>query len=1074
MFRTHSRIIAAIVMFFFTWTSGGVFSIAHAAVDAAKKDKAQEQRQKKAEGPEERFSKITEEMESTLADTKADVGSKKARLKAGRDEINKLDVEMRGQFAETEKKLKDAKLPAEILERHRKFVKHYDDNLNELKRNIERVEKAKNNAEAETELRKVHDHLKRVKAPSRHQKLDPNNLPHRQPKAQKREPRMKKEEFDRDLKKDKHAWKSAKRIQVAASGSVAGLLTADDLAETVEVQFTPEIKAKALELGNNPVKIYEWVRNNIEFVPTWGSIQGAQMTLLTKQGNAFDTASLLIALLRAAGISARYATGTVELPIDKVMNWAGGFTDPNAALNFMASGGVPITGLRSGGKVVAARLEHVWVKAWIDYIPSRGAVHKEGDTWIPLDGSFKKYNYSDGVDFKTAVPFDGQGFAAQLRAAAIVNDQEGYVTNVSSSTIQTTLSDYNTRLENYVAQNLPNATAADILGKKDIIRKEQPILPASLPYKVVVTGVEASEVPASYRHNIKFDIPGTPNIDEYGELLATTGLSFSASLPQLAGKRVIVSFDPATPADKAIIDSYVAQQATTLPAYLIQVVPTVRIDNVVVATGPPVGMGIEQPLTISISALNSSQLVTHNLYAGDYAAIGLNPSKIALDVLQNRIDKNDFSDPVGEMLHQTTLSYWGEVDAFNDVIAKTIGVRNLRHPSELAATAKISLSWLWGLRAYGTYKSRNIDVKLDNQSVMAKVIDSTKEYAYMQQSGANSSFLEGAVFDQLFGKNIGDSISAVNAMKLANDQGIPIYGIDANNVAATLPKLQVSQEIRDEVANAVNAGLVVQIPKTNISHLGWNGIGYIITNPVDGTAAYRISGGLNGGDSPTEQAFVQPTPKLPAIGISAWLVSIMASNMGLKLKMAGGFIMGITSAAPVSIPVPMGNPWALLCALLLGLIVAAVKQAVDTANNNKRDNWVVLRHYTKMETVELILAETLQDLSGFFLYRLYGSAGGECPVADGGPYLTNDVFINPLFEIDRIKISTILGIKDPPPNNDPREVTSFIDLRINTTDYPNYLSEFNVCNFRGGTQLHHKGTLYFGSPNSYQQYRLVP
>ncbi|WP_026842880.1 transglutaminase-like domain-containing protein [Citrifermentans bremense] len=338
--------------------------------------------------------------------------NKKLKLSAGKGELATLDVEIRKQFAETEKKLKDAKLPAEILERHYKFVKHYDDNLAELKGNIDRVEKAKDKAQAEVELEKTRVHLEKAKAPSRHQQLDPNNLPFRQPKAQKREPRMKKEEFERDLKKDKNAWRSQKRIHVASTGSVAGLLTPDDLAETIEVQFTPEIKAKAQELGNSPVKIYEWVRNNIEFVPTWGSIQGAQMTLLTKQGNAFDTASLLIALLRAAGIHARYVTGTVELPIANIMNWAGDFTDPMAALDFMSSGGVPTKGLAAGGKIVAARFEHVWVEAFIDYIPSRGAKHipEREDTWIKLDPTFKQHNYTQGIDIKNAVPFDAQGF----------------------------------------------------------------------------------------------------------------------------------------------------------------------------------------------------------------------------------------------------------------------------------------------------------------------------------------------------------------------------------------------------------------------------------------------------------------------------------------------------------------------------------------------------------------------------------------------------------------------------------------------------------------------------------------
>lgn len=36
MFRKYSKSIAAVVLCFFTWTSGGVFSIAHAAQDAVK------------------------------------------------------------------------------------------------------------------------------------------------------------------------------------------------------------------------------------------------------------------------------------------------------------------------------------------------------------------------------------------------------------------------------------------------------------------------------------------------------------------------------------------------------------------------------------------------------------------------------------------------------------------------------------------------------------------------------------------------------------------------------------------------------------------------------------------------------------------------------------------------------------------------------------------------------------------------------------------------------------------------------------------------------------------------------
>lgn len=43
--------------------------------------------------------------------------------------------------------------------------------------------------------------------------------------------------------------------------------TAADLAATEEVHLTPAITAQAAALNNNPVKIYNWVRNSIEYLP---------------------------------------------------------------------------------------------------------------------------------------------------------------------------------------------------------------------------------------------------------------------------------------------------------------------------------------------------------------------------------------------------------------------------------------------------------------------------------------------------------------------------------------------------------------------------------------------------------------------------------------------------------------------------------------------------------------------------------------------------------------------------------------------------------------------------------------
>ena len=129
------------------------------------------------------------------------------------------------------------------------------------------------------------------------------------------------------------------------------------------------------------------------------------------------------------------------------MNWVGGFTDVNSAVGFVGAGGTPITPIAQGGAINKVQMEHVWVEAYVDYIPSRGAVHRTGDTWAPLDGSYKQYVYTEGIDLATEVPFDAQAFVEQVQASATVDPVTGAVSGIDQTLIQTTLTNYQTQVE---------------------------------------------------------------------------------------------------------------------------------------------------------------------------------------------------------------------------------------------------------------------------------------------------------------------------------------------------------------------------------------------------------------------------------------------------------------------------------------------------------------------------------------------------------------------------------------------------------------------------------------------------
>ena len=171
----------------------------------------------------------------------------------------------------------------------------------------------------------------------------------------------------------------------------------DYLSFTVDNQSTSNLIDLAENLNHDAVNIYQYVYNNVEYIPAHGSIQGADYTAQNLRGGAMDQASLLIALLRLSNIPARYVYGSVTVDIEQAMNWVGGVTEANAAQNILSQGGVPNTlTINQQGDVINMNVEHVWVEAY------------QNEQWTALDASFKQYQYSEGIVLDDAVNINSQ------------------------------------------------------------------------------------------------------------------------------------------------------------------------------------------------------------------------------------------------------------------------------------------------------------------------------------------------------------------------------------------------------------------------------------------------------------------------------------------------------------------------------------------------------------------------------------------------------------------------------------------------------------------------------------------
>jgi len=668
--------------------------------------------------------------------------------------------------------------------------------------------------------------------------------------------------------------------------------SAGDLAPTDDVQITPRISDLAASLNNNPVRIYQWVRNNIEFLPTYGSIQGSELTLINLRGNAFDTASLLIALYRAAGIPSRYVYGTVEIPIDKALNWVGNVNTVAMAQDLLGQGGVPNVALVSGGRVTALRIEHVWVEAYVDYTPSRGAINRNPAAWVPVDASFKQYAYTQGIDVMGAVPFDVPGFVAQAQQGAAVDPAGGYIQNLNLTNVKAQLTSYSGQALSYINAAKPNAVAEDLLGRKTVIAETQSILLGSLPYKTVAVGQRMSTLPPALRHSVGL----TFYASFFDQAFDSPGLTYSVSLPKLGAGRLGVTYVPATAADAQVLANIKQQGSTTLPVYLIRVIPQVQIDGQTVASGAPVTMG--QQVYWSATLADPQNRATDTLLftnsAGDEIVWGIDGAGITQNAIQQRSDAVA-SDTASENLFRIALQYWYEYDLFDAYLASRKQGATARLPSIGAFSAPLVVSYFFGVPRSGTYRGRVMDVKRVLSALTAETNERVASIRYA--SGIVGSHLEGAIFEQILAKPNGASVSAVQLLRDAASQGIKIYRLTSQN-AASLNDISATADVKSDISAALSAGKFVLVPERSPAHNRWSGTGYIVADPATGAGAYLLNGGLNGGSDPNCDDDNEP-PHQPiwvyVLGFLAFLIimwMIIAAIIG-----SGGTLAPVGAAA---------------------------------------------------------------------------------------------------------------------------------------------------------------------------------
>ena len=752
-----------------------------------------------------RIEERIERLETKLARGE-DGNSEQAQIKQLENGLRQLERSIRRNLDTLGSWIGDQGLDPLIAQRQQQAVSDFETRLAQLYAKLSALEAAGDTNErlgkARDALQWLEDHGSRRTPPS----FDPNDLSNKAHKADKgNRPRLTPDAFARaGLHNNPYP-----RLAALGAFTFDALPGANDpayLAGTPEIVLTQSIRDQAAELEHDPVRIYHWVRNHIEWLPTWGAWQDAALTLSAKRGNALDIAGLTIALLRASGIPARYAHGTIEMPVERFTNWVGDFADIDAAWEYASVGGIPTTAVTSGGAITKMRLEHVWVEAAIDFVPSRGARNRAADTWVALDPSYKQYAYLQGLDVIDIAGIDPEQLAQSFVDSGSVNEAESWVTGFDPAVLEGARSQAQQALEAYIQNHLTDPTVGEVIGGRKTIVQEYPVLPSGLPYKTLFTGARYASLPDPLRHRMRLAFQK----DILGDLIDPVTYPWA----QLNNQRLTLSFRPATRADEEALQALlpdgeitdIGQLPQSIPAYLIQVIPELKLDGQVIKSGSPMKLGEELPFTFqTLHPTETQSPYTYPVIAGSYLAIavfGQNVSPEILEATQQRLTQTkaalESQDPtligsltreelLGELFHAGTLGYFAQYNA-------------LAHIAALNQRASHNLSLGYGSYGY----EPNVDSffgiprAIEPGGVAMNVRigrylgthtnDAEQKKQLNIQTGILSSALEHAVPEQMFvtEENPGEAVSAVKALAKANAQGQRIYHITQANQGATL------------------------------------------------------------------------------------------------------------------------------------------------------------------------------------------------------------------------------------------------------------------------------------------------
>ena len=622
--------------------------------------------------------------------------------------------------------------------------------------------------------------------------------------------------------------------------------------------ISPEIQELARGLQNDPVQIFEYCYNYIDYEHYWGSKKGATLTLLEGSGNSFDTAALMVSLLRAAGYSAQYRYGSIELTDAQLAGWLGTW--------FFGDGGVPFphwtdTEFRTNTGTGGASQDTLTLRYLFNNIlyhldrgyPAINPADAFGfdwyvpHVWVEFEVSGTSYEADPSLKFLSlpSTPTDIEGAMNYNRSTLLNEIKQGatvathYVQNLNESNLATRLTAYTTTLTQWLKANKPNSTVDNLLGLENYSRGSFDTL-ADIPvvnYTTAISYLQPTDwtvIPESWMTKL---IVTAGEYNYSTEQFGTTRYTETINMPALAGRKFSLTFNGNTGTlslDEALFGT---GSSFSVPNADIDV--RLSIDHAHGTYNQSTGVWSDDG---KHDQEEVKAYVKDDTYA--YAFLyGFKPSGRLLRKRQEVLDgylrdpaiADNSTEVITELLNIMGLNWLLQTEYSETLVASQFNISNMSHHR---------------LGRMGQEEGYYVDVGLIFSGVLSLDSNTPDEQTCFQIQTLFDSALEHSLIQQMQGEDK-QAASTIRMLQLANEQGESVYRATPSNWSSVVRPRLNSQGYNSSVLNSiedfvVNEAANVLIPDDPTIALDqWDGTGYAIISGT--TAGMIISGDYFGG-----------------------------------------------------------------------------------------------------------------------------------------------------------------------------------------------------------------------------------